>query len=222
MEDAENTSAAELAVRIGGAQDEQVAATEEAAVSPAGAEATREERLLAGKYKTVEDLESSYLELQRNYTASRQNARVATPAQQPAASAQVETLFDNETIHGIRAVSRDVLEQEKAAEFGRRHREELADPLLRGAVRIEIEEANARGEYMDQETALANAKAALEARLAPKVEKASKESFEEGRDLTRRKEQAGAIGSVSASSPATDPDTLSAEEYAAYHGIPYA
>lgn len=216
MSDAENNSAAELALQISEAQHAQVDPTDEGSDSPAIAPATREE-LILGKFKSQDDLISAYQELERNHTASRQAQRAAQ-VQQPVVP-QSEAIFDNETTHGIRSIFKAELEQEKATDFARRHREELADPLLKGAVLVEIQEANARGEYMDQEAALANAKRALENRLAPKVEAATKEVTEEQRALARKREQAGAVGGTNMVNPQVDPETLTAEEYAAYHGL---
>lgn len=218
MSDAENTTAAELAAQINGTQDEQASPADNVDITPSNAEETREERLLAGKYKSVDELESSYLELQRNYTASRQAQRVA-PVQQPAAP----SVFDDDTEAGIaRIVDSRVertLEVKRAEEFARKHADDLKDPLLRGAVLVEIQDANARGEIIDQEVALANAKRALDSRLAPKVDEAKKTSFDEGKNVARGKELAGAIGGTSTKAPEVDPESLSADEYAAYYGL---
>lgn len=215
MSDVEDKTAEQLATEINSPQNAQVDVAEDTSVSPADAPATREE-LILGKFKTQEDLIASYQELERNYTASRQ-ART-TPRQQPTA-APANTVFDDETEAGISSIVEAKLEEKRAQEFARKHADELADPLLRGAVRIEIEEANARGDYMDQEEALANAKRALESRITPKVEAASKESFDEGKEVARRKEQAGAIGGVNSKSPEIDPSELNADEFAAYYGL---
>lgn len=214
----EDKTAEQLAAEINGPQGDQVDVDHIASDSPSGAQETRDE-LILGKFKTVDDLANGYKELERTFTASRQANRV--PAQQPAAPA--ESLFDEPTVAGIRALARreamDAAEAERATRFAAKYKDDLADPLLRGAVLVEIQDANARGETIDQEVALANAKRALEARIAPKIEAAAKESFDEGKNIARRKEQAGAVGGVNGKAPEVDPDSLNAEEYAAYYGL---
>lgn len=219
MSDQEDKTAEQLATEINSPQSEQADPADDGSQSSVDAPTTNDE-LILGKFKDTDALASAYQELERNYTASRQAPR--TPAPKPVVPSQSDSVFDNDTLVGIRSVARAELEAAKVEAFARNHKDELADPLLRGAVLIEIQEANARGEYIDQEVALGNAKRALDARLTPKVEKASKESFEEGKNLTRRKEQAGAIGGTSTAKSDVNPDELSAEDYAAYYGIPHA
>lgn len=216
MSDEENKTAEQLAAELNSPQIEQVAPTDDGAQSPASVPATRDE-LILGKFKTQEDFERSYLELERNFTTSRQAREVYTP---PVPS--LTEAFEPETVSGIRSIAWEVHEEERANEFARKHREELADPLLRAVVLNEIREANVRGEIMDQETALENAKRALDARVAPKVEQASKTSFDEGQAIARRKEQASAVGSTSVPTPDVDIDSLTSEEYANHFGIPHA
>lgn len=223
MDDVENTTAAELAAQINGTQNEQVATTDEVVISSENAGSTQEERLLAGKYKSVEELESSYLELQRDYTKSRQQRVV--PVQQPAV--KPATVFDEETEIGISNIvearlAREKQEQEmeSANKFAEKYAEDLKDPILSGVVKGMIRDKNQNGEWADREKILVEAKAMIEARLSPKVESAKKESFDEGQQVARRKEQAGAVGGVSSKTPEVDPSTLSAEEYAEYYGIP--
>ena len=215
MNDVENKTAEQLATEINSPQNEQADLADNRSYSPDGAQSTREE-LILGKFKSVDDLAAGYQELERSFTASRQ--RRETPVQQPAA-AREESQFDSDTVTGIKSILKAELEQDRASKFAHEHQEELADPILRGAVLLEIREANERGEYMRHEDALKKAKTALEQRLQPKVEAASKESFDEGKNLARRKEQAGAIGSVSGKATEVDPNTLNADDYAAYYGL---
>lgn len=214
MPDEENKTSEQLAAEINSPQIEQVDVTEETSQSPDDAPSTSDE-LILGKFKTQDDLVKGYQELERNYTASRQ-ART-TPQPQPAVIPS--EVFDTDTVTGIKSIFEAELERKKVEDFARKYKDDLADPLLRGAVLVEIQEANARGEYLDQESALENAKRALETRLTPKVAAASKESFDEGKDISRRKEQAGAVGGTNAASPKVDPDSLSAAEYAEYMGL---
>lgn len=225
MPDVENTSAAELAAQINGAQNAEAAPAESGAITPSPAEEIREEKLYAGKYKTVEALEAAHQELQRNFTVSRQTA--ATP---PVPTPQVPpttATFDQETEVGIKSIVEQKLAEEKSRDeatkamaWAQQHEEELKDPLLRAAVAQEIREANGRNEYMDRDVALANAKEALEARLSTRIDDAKKEVTEENKQLSRQKQLAGAVGGTSKANPDVNPDDLSAEEYAEFYNIP--
>lgn len=221
MSDAEDKTAEQLAAELNGPQNEQVGVAEDTSQPSSGVQETSGEPIL-GKFKTQEELIRGYQELEHKLRTTRP-VEPSRPAQQPAES---PAIFDPETEHGISRIvearlarEKALQEQERAEAFARKHADELSDPLLRGAVLVEIQEANARGEYLDQESALANAKAALERRLNPKVEAAKKESFDEGISVARRKEQAGAVGGTNTKTPEVDPETLSAEEYAAYYGL---
>lgn len=223
MSDDQDKTAEQLATEISNPQIAQVDPTEDGSQSSSSAQETKDEMIL-GKFKSQDELVRGYQELEHKLRTTR--PEVSQPrVSQPVTPSPIETIFDfdNETVVGISSIVdrrvQEKLEQERALEFARKHKDELADPLLRGAVLIEIQEANGRGEYLDQETALANAKRALESRLSPKVEEASKESFKQGQDLSRKKEQAGAIGDTSVKTPAVDPENLTAEEYAAYYNL---
>lgn len=215
--DDENKTAEQLAAEINSPQIEPDTATETAVESPVAP--TTSDDLILGKFKSQDDLVHAYTELERSFTASRQ----AIAPTQPTVETPTASTFDAETEAGISSIVEDRiarrLEKERAQDFAWKHRDDLSDPLLRGAVLIEIQDANSRGEYMDQETALARAKQALETRLAPKVEQASQESFEEGKSLARKKEQAGAVGATSGKAIEVNPDDLNAEEYASYYGL---
>lgn len=222
MNDEENKTADQLAAEINAPQIAQVADTESTAQSPATAPATSDEPLIFGKFKSLDDADRAYKELERDFHARRQVER--TPVSEPKTPAPAQ--FDPEIETGISSiVERELAKKEalvevtRANKFAADHAEELKDPLLRGAVSLEIREANERGEYMEPETALANAKKSLDARLVTRVDEAKKESFTEGQDLARRKRQADAIGGTSKAAPDVNPDALSAEEYAEWAGF---
>lgn len=217
MLDVEDKTSEQLAAEINGPQNEQVDATQEASQSPARAQAISDE-LILGKFKTQDDLIRSYQELERERTVSRQTSATHV-TEQPAQPAQ-PVQFDQETVLGIKQVAAQMLEEQKVDAFLLKHGDELgSDPLLRGAVQLEIHEAKQRGEYIEHEVALSNARKTLDARLTARIEEATKQSLEKERTLSRRKEQAGAVGGTSQAAQDPDPDTLSAEEYAAYYNL---
>lgn len=220
MSDAEDKTSEQLAAEINGSQNEQVVTAPEVTEPSASAPATNGEEEW-GKFKSKEELLKGYNELEHKLRTTRP-VETSTPSPAPTAPAQ----FDPETEAGVQAVvERKLAEKDAALEaarvkkFTEDHAEELKDPLLRGVVQLEIQEANRRGEYMDQETALTNAKKTLDERLATKVEDAKKEGFDDGKALQRRKEQAGAVGVTTAAVPDVDESTLTADEYAALHNL---
>ena len=112
-------------------------------------------------------------------------------------------------------------ENEKAQDFESKHAVELKDRLLRATTKDIIQEANAKGERIDQEAALNQAKKELENRSKPQVTEAKEEGFKEGHELAKAKTQAGAVGS-SRDKGTIDPSKLSAKEFAEYYNLPRA
>jgi hypothetical protein len=142
-----------------GASTEQVAGTETPANAPAPA-ADGDNRLYGGKYKTVEELENAHKSLQGEYTRVTQG-RGTPPVQEPQGGADTrpgyenpagqpdgsgEPLFDEQTQAALDANYWANREKEKAAEFVRKHKEELADPVLDGTVRRLLAEAREKGD----------------------------------------------------------------------------
>jgi hypothetical protein len=215
-----------------GASTEQVAGTETPANAPAPA-ADGDNRLYGGKYKTVEELENAHKSLQGEYTRVTQG-RGTPPVQEPQGGADTrpgyenpagqpdgsgEPLFDEQTQAALDANYWANREKEKAAEFVRKHKEELADPVLDGTVRRLLAEAREKGEYLEQEAALDRAKKLVEERVKPKAEEARQEGFEQGNELARDKEKLGAIGE-GAPRENVDATKLKAEEFAQFKGLP--
>lgn len=128
--------------------------------------------------------------------------------------------LDPESYQAVKAVIHQELENDKATSFAQRHASELADPVLRGTLRSIIEQENAQNRYIDQEIALQQAQSLLNERSQPQVKEAKTEGFEEGSQLARAKEKAGAVGDTSKAAAPVNPDQLSAAEYAQYYNLP--
>jgi len=129
--------------------------------------------------------------------------------------------FDEDTAKALDAYVEQKLESKKAADFARRHADELTDPLLSGAVQRLIADANHKGQYVDHEEALNTAKKMLEERIKPQIEQAKNQGIEEGQEVAKKKEQAGAIGQPAKNEP-IDESRMSAAEMAKYYNIPRA
>ena len=115
---------------------------------------------------------------------------------------------------------RQIVEQQKVAEFDAKHAKEFAkDPLLKAALSVEFQDAQSKGQYFDLEAGLEQAKAKLEARLKPQVEAAIQEGVKEGQDIARTKQQLGAVGEPG-KVPEVDEDKLSAREFAKLNNLP--
>lgn len=203
-------------------QDEQVASTEDTteANPPEDSNSDKGDELILGKFKSQADLEKSYQELERETTRLRQQKPQA-PQEQPQipdSGTNNPEYFDKETQDSLERWYSQKREAEKVAEFRRKHADDLKDPLLDGAVRRIIADANSQGLYKDQEEALAEAKQMLDERTKPQVREAKNEGFEEGAEIARKKQQAGAGGGSKAKEK-VDPDSLSAAEFAEIHGL---
>ena len=105
-------------------------------------------------------------------------------------------------------------------EFQQKHADKLKNPLLARNVAGIIRESNARGIPIDQEVALAQAEKELEAMSKPQLKEAQAAGVKEGETLTRQKGELGAVGETG-KLPELNPDELSSEEYAKYHGLTY-
>jgi hypothetical protein len=91
--------------------------------------------------------------------------------------------------------------------------------LLRATVKDVIAEANEKGEYIDQEDAFALAKKTISELVTPQAKEAEKQGFQEGQEIAKAKEQAGAIGNSGKREP-IDVNKLSAKELEHYLKIP--
>jgi len=164
------------------------------------------------RFKAVND---RVKELEAQVAQSPQKS-VATPAQ---FQTPVPSL-DPEADTAVRQVFRQELEAARAYEFQTKHAAELADPVLRGTVQAIIQEANAQGQAIPQEEALAKAHTLLSERSQPLVDKAEKQALSEGQDLAQAKIKAGAIGDTTKATPPVDPESMSATEFATYLQLP--
>lgn len=222
-EDATNNADAPVAPAADSTPSEQGAAPETAA-TPSD-DSSDQGELILGKFKTQEDLVKSYKEMESAYTKQQQQlkerAAADVPQPQPQPRPAAASNFDPETQESLEAWYAEKREAENTREFIRKHSEELADPILSGTVTHLIRQANQKGQYLNQEDALAEAKKMLEERTKPKVDEAKTAAFADGQEIARKKEQAGAIGEAKANEK-VDPETLSAAEYAEYMGLPRA
>lgn len=130
--------------------------------------------------------------------------------------------LDPDSARAVEAIVEQRIEAYRAAEFARKHADELKDPILYSRVAGIIRESNAKNQAIDQEEALSQAKKEIEARLAPQVKDAKSEGFTEGQEIAQQKQKLGAVGDVNKVSPKVDPSQLSAKEYAEYFGLPRA
>jgi len=220
-DDAENTVIEPVAPGNDSAQSEQGASPAPEDSSPETP--TDTEPLLAGKYKSVEDLESGYKELER-HLGERQTTYQPVqpqgyPTYPPLPPLPQAPAFDPETQAALDEALDRKLEERKAIEFARKHAKELEDPILDGAVRRIISDSNLRGQRVDQEEALSQAKEMLEKRLNPQVNKAEAQGFEEGQEVARKKQQASAVGDTGSKSVPKEDDELSAAEFAAKYNL---
>ena len=225
----ENTPVAPNATEIGTQSQEGVATSETATDSPTTAVET-EEKLYAGKYKSPEELEKAYIESQSKMTQiAQEKANLERMSQQVPDEANAEEVpqldptvvpaLDSWLGNRFEGMYAQRRENEKAQDFESKHAVELKDRLLRATTKDIIQEANAKGERIDQEAALNQAKKELENRSKPQVTEAKEEGFKEGHELAKAKTQAGAVGS-SRDKGTIDPSKLSAKEFAEYYNIP--
>ena len=221
----ENTPEVQVAPEPIETPTEQVATTPEVADAPVTA-TDKEEKTYAGKFKSVEDLEKSYNELQAEFTRTRQAEKYEEQA--PAYVPQETDLegYDPETVKVIQNIARqqavDMLFAEKMTQFTDKHGDELKkDTLLDAATRREMELMRSQGKLIDPERALENAKKTLDERLNAKSQEAKEEGLEEGKNIAKTKEQLAAVGEAG-KTPEVDESKLSADEWAKLHNIPRA
>lgn len=128
--------------------------------------------------------------------------------------------LDPESREAVRHTIREEWEQQKAADFQRKHAQDLSDPLIAATTAHLIREANARGDYVDQEEALNRAKDMISERATPKIKEASEQGLREGQELAKKKLENTAIGTTTSASPKLDDSKLSADELRRKYNIP--
>jgi hypothetical protein len=143
-----------------------------------------------------------------------QVANVQPPVEQP----YVPEL-EEESARAVKQTVLSTVEEIRAAEFERKHADELKDPLLSSRVQAIIRENNSKGQVIDQEAALSQANKELEARINPAIKQAKQDGVKAGQETAHAKEQAGAVGDTNRPKVDVDPSGLSAEEYAKYYGL---
>jgi hypothetical protein len=224
-----NTPATEVAPQEGETQSEQVVDTEKSTDSPE-AVSDQEEKLFAGKFKSVEELEKSYQELQPKFTRTAQEKaeleRILQSSQQT--PAEVTPDLDPEVVPALDKWYSDRRNKEiqageiaRAREFKAKHADELTDPVLDGTVLRLMQEARQNQTYLDQEDALAQAKKLLDERIKPQVREAQIQGEKEAMGIAQKRAEFGKIGETTKSQK-MNPDELSADEFAKYFNIPRA
>lgn len=227
----ENTPTAPSATDAGTQSQEDVSTSQKETDSPI-TDVETEKKLYAGKYDSPEAMEYAYIEAQSKLTQlAQEKANLERMNQQVPDTANAEAVpeldptvvpaLDNWLGNRFEGMYAQRRENEKAQEFELKHADELKDRLLRATTKDIIQEANAKGERIDQEAALNQAKRELEQRANPKVQEAEEKGFQEGHDLAKAKTQAGAVGTSKAGQK-VDPSKLSAAEYAEYYNLPHA
>jgi len=146
-------------------------------------------------------------------------SQMAPPQSEPTGDKAPE--LDPESAQAVDLRVERKLEERLAKEWEQKHADDLKNRLIASRVRDIIAEGNARREYVDRDNALIQAKKELEEQTMPKVKQAKEESFKEGEELSKQKQVYSAVGENKAS-PKVDPEKLSAEEYAKYHGLEYS
>lgn len=129
------------------------------------------------------------------------------------------SILDPEADKAVTLRARQVIEEQKAQDFIRKHATELQDPILSGTVAQLIARARTEGTYIDQEDALAQAKELLDKRLQPQVQTANTEGLAEGQKLAREKQQAAAIGDTNRTNQPPSDEELTADQYAAKYNL---
>lgn len=215
MNDAENTPVTEVAPQANETQNEQVASTENEATPPQAAEAT-EERLYAGKYKSVEEMERAYAESQSKMTQLAQEKaeleKMSRPVEEftPAAP---DDLFDETTTQGVMSLAEKAWERKEAEKWVKQNAGDLKDPIVDSRTKDLIR----RG--YDRDAALSQAKMELSERVTPVQKEALAQGVKEGQELANEKAKMGAIGTAGTSGK-VDESTLSSAELAKLYGIP--
>ncbi len=223
MTDEKDTATPEVAPQADGTQPEQVASTKKEAQAPETAKETAEEKLYAGKYKSVEEMEKAHEELQSKFTKTAQEKaeleRLSGQVPEEGYPPTEPSELDPAVVPALDNWYQDRREREKAAEFARKHTEELKDPVLSGTVQRLITEANFNNKQLDQEEALTQAKKLLDERIKPQVKEAQTQGEQEGAKIAQEKAKLGSVGETPTSEK-FDESKLTADEWAKYKNLP--
>jgi len=185
----------------------------EAQEAPVNAEETVEEKLYAGKYKSPEDLEKSYIELQSKFSSTTQQkaelSRILADAFAEPAAPQVQTPAYDDYEEDSPAQKPDDVYGRKIAvmEFSMSH------PDADGAAILEVLKNDPATRNMpDYETKLKYAYAISQNTARPKaVEEAAKQSQTQAQ-VKYAEKQAAQVESASKQSPPTQEEPLTKEQ----------
>ena len=128
--------------------------------------------------------------------------------------------LDPDSARAVDMRARQIYEQQEAKKFEAKFAKEFTkDPLLKGAFMVEVQNRMAKGEYIDREAALEQAKSALNERLNVQVQVAKEAGVKEGQDIAKTKQQLGAVGETG-KLPEVSDENLSPSEYRQKYNIP--
>jgi len=128
--------------------------------------------------------------------------------------------LDPDSARAVDMRARQIYEQQEAKKFDAKFAKEFTkDPLLKGAFMVEVQNRMAKGEYIDREAVLEQAKSALDERLNVQVQVAKEAGVKEGQDIAKTKQQLGAVGETGKVAEVSD-DNLSAAELAKKYNLP--
>jgi hypothetical protein len=166
-----------------------------------------------------------FVEVNEKLKAERERSAYLEAMQQDKAQAQapidVPDLDEASALAVDRIVNRR-LEERISADFERKHKEDLSDRLVKTAYESVVrEKMDKKAPYIDREESLREAKELIDSRLKKETIQAKDEGVEEGQKIAEQKQQSVAVGEAGVI-PKTDPEELSAVEFAKINNIPRA
>lgn len=124
--------------------------------------------------------------------------------------------FDEATTSGVMSLAEKAAEaaweRREAARWVKQNAEKLKNPIVDSRTKDLIRQG------LDRDNALTQAEKELSEMVNPVQKEALAQGVKEGQELAQKKSEMGAIGTSGTSK--IDPNTLSAAEFAKYHGIP--
>jgi CTP synthase (UTP-ammonia lyase) len=153
---------------------------------------------------------SAYLEAMQQEKAQAQAPAIEVPDLDEASAMAVDRIVNQR------------LEERVSADFERKHKEDLSDRLVKTAYMAVVQEKmDKKVPYIDREESLREAKELIDSRLKKETIQAKETGVEEGQKIAEQKQQSVAVGEAGAI-PKTDPEELSAVEFAKLNNIPRA
>lgn len=167
-------------------------------------------------YKRFKEVNDKYRDLESKVSQIIQNQAPQEQYVPPTADPDTDSYVDYRAEQKARAI----IEANERAKFESKHAKTFEkDPLLRAAFMLEAQNVMAKGQYVDRDAVLEQAKSALDARLRPAQDAAKQEGVREGQDIAKTKQQLGAVGETG-KAPETSDDNLTAAEMAKKYNLP--